>query len=82
MLTEQDAITAFKKAMPNREPQKVVTYNGLYLILAPDPGDALEGNMDPFFSVDLLTGAIQDYSIFRDGKAKEIMELFQKAPDL
>jgi hypothetical protein len=82
MLSEQEAIAKLKILFPNRTPQKIVNYNGLYLILAPDLNDPIEGNWDPFFSVDMNTGATRDYSIYQDGKAREIGLLFEKAPNI
>lgn len=38
-----------------------VEYEGKYLFLAPNP-DPLEGNLDPFFSVDPQSGFFRDFS--------------------
>lgn len=81
MLSEQEAIAALKKLNPERVPKRIIRYKGLYIILAPGP-DPMEGNFDPFFSVDMETGAVREYSIFQDGKAREIGELFEKEPDI
>lgn len=81
MLSSDEALAKLKATAPNREPQKIITYNDLYLILAPST-DPDEGLWDPFFSVDMSTGATRDYSIYQDGKSREIMALFQNAPDI
>lgn len=82
MLSEQEALDRFKREMPFRNPQKIIVYRSLYLILAPQNDDDLEGSYDPYFSVDMNTGAIRDYSIYQDGNAREIDESFVKAPAL
>lgn len=78
MLNEQDAIRKLKMVIPDCNPQKIVVYGNLYLILAPR-SDPAEGNWDPYFSVDMNTGAAKDYSIYQDGKAREIASLFENA---
>lgn len=78
MLSEQEAISKLKLIAPDRNPEKIITYNGLYLILAPG-SDPDEGLWDPYFSVDMNTGEARDYSIYQDGKAREIVSMFQNA---
>lgn len=82
MLSKQEALAKLKKFEPIATPEKIIVFNGLYLILAPVKDDPIEGNFDPFYSVDMETGAVRDYSLFQDGKAKEIDLLFQKAPNI
>lgn len=82
MLSEQEALAALKKYVPTAIPERIIVFNGLYLILAPRKDDPLEGNFDPFWSVDMTTGDVSDYSLFQDGKSREIGELFMKAPML
>ncbi len=61
---------AFKIAMrymaPGSEFVKSVTYRNFFIfqINGPDP---LEGNLDPFFSVDKTTGEFSDFSIVEGG---------------
>lgn len=81
MLSEQEAIKALKKLNSDRKPEKIIVFNDLYIILAPG-SDLVEGNFDPFYSVNMETGIAREYSIFQDGKAKEILVLFEKAPML
>lgn len=79
MLSEQYAIAKLKKFMPDHNPQKIIVYGNLYLIFAPG-SDPDEGVWDPYFSVDMNTGEARDYSIYQDGKAREIVSLFENAP--
>lgn len=81
MLSPDEAIAKLKLIAPDHIPLKIVVYNGLYLIQAPST-DPNQGWWDPFFSVDQNTGEAQDYSIYQDGKAREIMSLFQAAPEI
>lgn len=82
MLTEQEALAALKKVFPDCVPQKIITHENLYIILAPRPSDVLEGNFDPYFSVDINTGEARDYSIFQDGQARAITTLIKQAPEI
>lgn len=81
MLSPEEAIAKLKLVAPDRNPEKIITFSGLYLILAPSE-DPDEGLWDPFFSVDMNTGETRDYSIYQDGKAKEINWLFKNAPEI
>lgn len=81
MLSEREAIGKLKMLMPDRTPLKIITWNDLYLIQAPS-SDPIEGEWDPYFSVDMNTGETRDYSIYQDGKAREIASLFEKAPQI
>lgn len=46
---------------------------GKYLFLAPNP-DPLEGNLDPFFSVEIDTGYFRDFSPQDYDNPREIIE--------
>lgn len=80
MLSSDEAIVKLKAFIPDCDPLKVVTFNGLYIFLAPRTSDLDEGYYDPYFSVDMNTGEAKGYSLFQDGKAKEIASLFENAP--
>lgn len=80
MLSSDEALAKLTAMAPDRVPQKIITYNGLYLIFA--IADSDEGLWDPYFSVDPNTGETRDYSIYQDGKAREIISLFQNAPQI
>lgn len=81
MLSEREAIGKLKLVFPDCNPEKIITYGNLYLILAPR-SDPVEGVWDPYFSVDMNTGEARDYSILQDGKSREIADLFIQAPDI
>jgi hypothetical protein len=81
MLSSEEAIAKLKLIAPDRVPHKIITYNNLFLILAPST-DPDEGAWDPYFSVDPNTGEARDYSIYQDGNAREINDLFLQAPAL
>ena len=77
MLSEQEAIAKLKTFV-DCDPLKIIVYGNLYLILAPR-SDPDEGIWDPYFSVDMNTGETRDYSIYKDGKSREISSLFENA---
>lgn len=67
MVTELEARNIALRNMPiGSEIVRVVEYGNLYIlqIIWPDP---LEGNLDPFFSVNQQTGAFSDFSIQSGG---------------
>jgi len=80
MLNELEALASFKQSYSSTTPKKIITFNGLFLIFAPRKGDPMEGDMDPYYSVDMNTGEARDYSIYRDGHAAEIVQMFVEAP--
>jgi hypothetical protein len=82
MLSKAEAIARLKAQNDRVVPKKIIIFGDLYIILAPRKDDPIEGNFDPFWSVDMNTGEVSGYSIFQDGKAKEIGALFERAPDL
>lgn len=75
MLTEAQAKTAFKEAMPNTPIEAVARYRDVYLLRV-TYASANERNYDPFFSVDILTGEVRDFSVMNDGDISEIAKLF------
>lgn len=40
-----------------------------------DDNDPLEGEMDPFYSVDTLTGIVAEFSVFTDANILEFTDL-------
>jgi|tagenome__1003787_1003787.scaffolds.fasta_scaffold20648247_2 hypothetical protein len=67
MLNEAEALkVAMKRMAPGSKHIKTVPYKNLFVfhINGPDP---VEGNLDPFFSVDKTTGAFSDFSIADGG---------------
>lgn len=67
-MTENEALKiAFKHMAPGSKFVKGVSYKNLFIfqINGPDP---LEGDLDPFFSVDKTTGAFSDFSLADGGR--------------
>lgn len=77
MLSKEDAKNLFSRMYGTRKVESIITHGNLYILLAPD-SDPVEGNMDPFFSVDIKTGEINEFSIFIDGNAIEISNKFKE----
>lgn len=75
MLSESAATEIVKDAFPDRYVETSIEYGGVYLFLAPGT-DPLEGDQDPFFSVDKTTGELRDFSIITDGDPHEISKKF------
>lgn len=66
-MTEAEALKiAMRYMAPGSKFIKSATYGNLFIfhINGPDP---LEGNLDPFFSVDKTTGKFSDFSIVEGG---------------
>lgn len=72
------AIQIVKKEYSDGKIQRYIDYNGKFIfqIFNEDP---LEGQMDPFYSVDQNTGEFSDFSIITDGDTETIASLFQQA---
>lgn len=75
MLNVSDAAKLIHKEFPDGKIQSYIEYRGLYIfqVFSSDP---LEGEMDPFFSVDPTTGELRDFSIITDGNTAEISSRF------
>ena len=66
-MTEAEAVKIAKKYVaPGSRFVKTVEFGNLYIlqIIGPDP---VEGDLDPFFSVDKSTGAFRDFDITEGG---------------
>lgn len=66
-MTEAEALRiAMRYMAPGSKFVKSTTYRNFFIfqINGPDP---LEGNLDPFFSVDKTTGEFSDFSIVEGG---------------
>lgn len=79
MLSFTQAIDVIKSNIPDGSIQSAIEYNGLYVFMVFD-SDELEGQMDPFYSVDIQTGEFRDFSIITDGDISEINNLFLNDP--
>jgi hypothetical protein len=75
MLSEEEARHIVRNAFPDRSIVTSIDYREVYLflVLGTEP---LEGDQDPFFSVDKTTGELRDFSIITDGDPKEITAKF------
>jgi hypothetical protein len=71
MLSEIDAVRIVTDAFPGARIEKPIEYQGVYLFQV-FTDDLLEGGQDPFFSVNMQTGELRDFSVITDGDPKEI----------
>lgn len=78
MLSVNDAKKIIKKNIPNGRIQHFIIYKKLYLFVV-FTDDELEGQMDPFYSVNIETGEFRDFSILTDGSITEIVKLFNES---
>lgn len=78
MLSVNDAMKIVKKNIPDGSIQAVIVYKDLYVFQV-FTDDELEGQMDPFYSVNINTGEFRDFSILTDGDTSEIVRLFTEA---
>jgi hypothetical protein len=71
-----------REALLNREPtvkvEAVIVYRNVYLFRVRHASEE-EADYDPFFSVDIRTGEVRDFSILTDGNINEIVALFEQA---
>lgn len=79
MLDIQMAKSIAQKALPNRRIALYISYKNLYVFQMFDDSDPIEGQFDPFFSVDKTSGQFAEFSVLTDGDTAEIMSLFQQA---
>ena len=67
VMTEAEALKiAMKYMAPGSKHLKTVEYGNFYILLIHGP-DPVEGDLDPFFSVDKSTGAFRDFDITEGG---------------
>lgn len=76
MLSEQEATAIVRDAFPGSRIEPPIDYRGVYLFMVFNDDDPLEGDQDPFFSVEQSTGELRDFSIITDGDPNEITEKF------
>lgn len=77
MLNKSDARRITLKNLPGYSVQKIIEYKNLFIVMAYGK-DPLEGQFDPFFSVDKETGKFSDFSIITDCNTDEVMDLFKQ----
>lgn len=77
MLDINQATEIVKNQLPNGKIQARVVYRDLYLfqVFGDDP---LEGQMDPFYSVNKETGEFSEFSLLTDGDISEVVSLFKE----
>lgn len=71
-------VSAEKKllaSVPSIKVQEFIRYRDVYLFRI-EFEDEEEKNYDPFFSVDVNTGEVRDFSVITDGDISEITDLF------
>lgn len=81
MLSIKQAVNTVNKNIPDGNIDSMIVYNGLYVFKV-FIDDELEGQMDPFYSVDMKTGEFRDFSIITDGNISEIVKLFSESKKL
>lgn len=75
MLSELEATGLIGNLFTGSRIEKPIAYRGVYLFQVFGQ-DLLEGDQDPFFSVNIQTGEIRDFSVLTDGDPKEIENAF------
>lgn len=75
MLNVKEAADIIRNRLVGGKIQAVIKYQNLFIfqVFSDRPG---EEEMDPFFSVDLKTGELLEFSILTDGDIDEITDLF------
>lgn len=59
--------------------QRVIEYKNLYVFMV-FTKDPYEGQMGPYYSVDMRTGEFRDFAYLELGVFKEVMSMFEQAP--
>lgn len=77
MLSKEEASVKLLEALPERTIEKVVDFDNFYVFQAFHP-DPIEGQYDPFFSVNKETGEVRDFSWITDG-GPELERAFEEA---
>lgn len=75
-LTLDQAIRVAKRKVPGTI-DGVIKFNDSYIFAITNESDPIEGSMDGFYSIDINTGKLSDFSIFIDGRFSEIMDMFE-----
>jgi len=73
------AIRIVKQNIPEGVIKSYVIYKNLYIFIVFTP-DLYEGQMDPYYSVDINTGEFRDFPYLQPHIFAEVMALFEKAP--
>lgn len=75
MLSLNDAIKIVKKNTPQGNIQAAIIYEDVYVFQV-FTDDEFEGQMDPFYSVNIKTGEFRDFSIITDGDTSKLVNSF------
>lgn len=78
MLDISEATAIIKNAMPNGTIQEIVPHADLYIAQV-FTDDQLEGQWDPFYSVNRKTGEFLEFPLLTTPDKAEIISLFMKA---
>lgn len=78
MLDANAARKVVLAAIPDGRINAFVSYGDLFVFQV-FTDDEMEGQFDPFFSVNKNTGEFRDFSILTDGDPAEISRLFMEA---
>jgi hypothetical protein len=76
MLSQEEAVQAAQKQFPNRTVSFYLKYRDLYLVTAIDESDPVEGDYDPYYSVNPDTGEIREFSVVTDASRVELTNLW------
>lgn len=76
MLNNEQAADLVKGLYPDVKIVDSFRYEGLILVRI-EHSDSEEANYDPFFSVDVNTGVIKEFSVITDGDPVAIAKAFE-----
>lgn len=77
MINMDDAKQIVRQNIPGCVIKGIIFYDGKYIILA-ETDDPLEGDMDPFYSVDSRTGLFDGFSIVHPQNIKALQVFISK----
>lgn len=78
MLNVKQAKEKMSEKLPDLTVVDGILYGRVFLFRTTSK-DPVEGDFDPFFSVDVQTGEVRDFSVLTDGNIVEITDLFSKS---
>jgi len=78
MLSVSDAIKIVKLNLPNCAIKKYIIYKDMFVFLV-YTNDKIEGEYDPFYSVNRTTSKFEGFALFAPGVFNEVMDLFDNA---
>lgn len=72
MLSHEDAKKLARKEYPKGRIVKTIEYGDLFVFMIVDDADDVQGDMDPYVSVDRKNRVVSDFSIFTDVEPDDI----------